>query len=155
MRRKSLTVSLVLFLLLGASLHAAGPAVFTIYNGFLFGYNLAAEDIGVANTIGFAFSVSENLRAGALYQNGDGTVIADGVFFMVNYAVFDGLVVSIQPGRYNANPAIKAGFSYDIFSRTYQQLYTTLVLSMDYLADTTLGIEDGIVTASLSVSFGL
>jgi hypothetical protein len=104
--------------------------------------------------VGINFTVSDSLKIGFLSIDGQAG-LDDFALMDMAYFITDVIGLEILFGTHGAAVASGVDAFFSIGKPTAAKLRTTLKMNVGYLFDATNGIENGIVTASLSVSFGL
>jgi hypothetical protein len=154
------TIGLVLALLLafGAGTAAAqeqGPQLFAMEYGTVFGYDLAGNTVESGQEYGFLVSLSPQVQAGVSFIQGTAALNAE--VLRLRYSIAP-LAVNIQVGQVGAAPTnlgYIVGGEYTALSNSFQGVSNRLVISADYIVDTTAGFSVGIAAIGISFAMGM
>jgi hypothetical protein len=155
------TIGLVLALLLafGAGTAAAqeqGPQLFAMEYGTVFGYDLNGNTVESGQEYGFLVSLSPQVQAGASFIQGTAALNAE--FFRLRYSIAP-LAVNIKVGQVGTAPPANFGYAvggeYTALSNSFQGVSNRLVISADYIVDTTAGAGFDVGIAAIGISFAM
>ena len=149
----------------GASASQTDNQILGIEVGLSAGYRLLDGALVVGQNFSLNLSVAQNVQVG--FSSGTVTGATPAVtdtyallkvaYFMTPLLGFNIAVGSSVPGNLGVTtPAIGAGVFFNVFSnRSGDGFSTALKIKLDYLADTTNGVDLGTITFGLTGVFGL
>lgn len=140
-----------------ASAQNVDHKILGIESGVVYGYDVSSGDIGYGGSLALGLTLTDNLAAGIVFMNGDGTGLpATANLLSLSYGFADKVGTTVYLGSSGATMLSGFGLYYNIFERkAADALGTVLKTKIDYLFDPSAGIDAGDLTLSLAVSVGL
>jgi hypothetical protein len=125
--------------------------------GTLFGYDISTNGVVTGQEFAFLLRLSDEVEAGASFIQGTGVMNAQ--FFRLDYA-FGPAAVQMSAGLYNTTVGggtlgVSLGAEFVPLSRSFQGVTTELSTSVEYLASTGLGIDNGTAAVTIAASLGI
>lgn len=134
------------------------PGLFSMEYGTVFGYDLNGNNVESGQEYGFLVSLSPQIQAGASFIQGQATASLNADFFHLRYSI-EQLAVNIKAGQVGTAPPTNLGYAiggeYTALSNNFQGVSNRLVVSADYIVDTTQGFDVGIATVGISFAMGM
>ena len=131
--------------------------VLGIESGMYYAMDVSSGDIGSASAVALSLTLADNLSAGFVFLNGDGTGLpANAGLLALNLGLADRYGLTLMAGNDGTVPLVGTGFYFNIFERKFQDaLITVLKAKIEYIFAPSVGMDAGDLCLGMSVVVGL